>query len=261
MHIKLKKLLMEILNSRKQILEESYYINVTGASQEYPDLSNILEISFALQHKVLKPLENMTDEQKDIFKEKGAIDILTPDGPDAFKPIGILNFYLGGIPDNIVSEIEKNIKEQLSNLDIEVGNTKIERSGMYQQRPMNVMRIPILKNPHEHYQGPPQMNVSNDYAPMLFTRILGFKERSAQDYSFSVRELDDVLSKWLNMNDSAREGALQRHLRPTTRDTGEHGATFITGGMDYDRIMRYLNGLKMIVDWAKSHGHTHISAG
>lgn len=254
MIIKLKTLLKEVFK-KKKLLREGYSLNVVGARDEYPDLSNMLSLSYAIMYNSLKPLESMTEEERMKFDDGHAMDILTPDGGYESESKGVLNFYTMGIPERLIPSIINNIKEQLENIGIPFGEFKKERSKM---RDSDVIRIPILDTPE--YQGPPKFHVSQFNAKMLFTNLLGFKEKQPQYYSFTVDELNERLNQWLDMDDTARKGALARYLKPTTVDKKDGHATFITGGVNYKQILNYFIELKKVVDWANQHGYKHLSA-
>ena len=248
-----KKKLFENVNGNAFKLNESYYVYVKGA-EEYPDLTTILNIIFAISRKALKPLENLTAEEKSVFDKQRMPEILSPDGNDFDKPTGIINFYVAGIPENRIKEILENVREQLDNLNVVYGTFKVDKSKMLKS---NVIRIPILKNDNK-YQGPPEMNVSNFSARILFHDMLGFEDQG-QYYSMPIDQLEKSLAEWNDLSDEEMMQKLEKHTSPASIEK-DGGATIISGGWDYDRLYNYISQLNDIVKWAKDHGYKYISA-
>ena len=239
----------------KHLLKESMTVSIVGANEEFPQLERLLDIIFAIQYKALMPLNSMSPEQKAVFQKYRRSEILAPDGDSFDEPTGTINFYVQGIPKEVIRQILKNIKEQLDNLGgLTVGKIFVNRSNMNKSP---VIRIPIVKNDNK-YQGPPEFNVSNSSAHKIFSDMLGFHSPDeGTSYSMSVDELEQQLKPWNNASDIDQMNQMSQHTSPMTIDK-DGGATMIHSGYDEERLYHYIQSLNDIVTWAKQHGYKKI---
>lgn len=250
--------------SLKKLLKEGFTVTVSGAGAEYPKLNGILDIIFAIDYKMFKPLEQMTPEEREHFNANRPAEILSPDGNDFDKPTGTINFYIGGIPKRFLKPMLEAMRDQCDTFGIQLGPMKADKSGMMvyrgTQNPMDVIRIPVISNPNAEAEQIPELNLSNSSAHLLFGRILGIPETEPQYYSIPVEELEQKLAQWTNLSDEEMMQKLQQFTTPTSVEKGGGHATMIVGGYDAERLYTMLDNLNRLVKWAKAKGYKNIVA-
>lgn len=250
--------------SLKKLLKEGFTVTVTGARAEYPKLDGILDIIFAVDYKMFRPLEQMTPEEREHFSANRPAEILSPDGNDFDKPTGIINFYIGGIPKRFLKPMLEAMRDQCDTFGIQLGPMKADKSGIMvyrgTQEPMDVIRIPVISNPNADADQIPELNISQHSARILFDQLLGIHETQPQYYSVSVEELEQRLAKWMNMSDEEMMQTLKLYTEPTQIEKGGGHATMIMGGYDEERLYSMLSRLIELVKWAKAKGYKNIQA-
>lgn len=226
------------------------------------DLENILDISNYVIKKVaydLWPKLGFTKEQEE---EIGGIgDSFTPDGHDAFEPVGVMNFYTAGFPIESVDKIVGYIKYILNEKDIKVGEVKYEKVkdkikpedfekwGIKDGgESLRVVRIPIIENGSGDSGNPPVVNLSNTNAKKLFGDILGFEGSD----SFNMNTADLLMKI-----DRARKMLPARNDIPDTAQHVQNGNIYSTiNGKDY--YYRTLDKIEEFARWASKRGYQNL---
>lgn len=267
--------------NQPNMIAESVTVTVGGATVEYPELHTVEDIGFDLGRSVLWPTleKQLGEDEKEKFRKEGnGAETLTSDGDDHFNPTGILNFYIGGIPERFISKLLKGFQERLETLGIEYGAPRgPEQSKMFKSQ---VIRIPITKNPNAEHEKVPELNMANRNYQVLFHKILGLVGDDDWSFSFPVETLEKALVPYVS-------NAASGKLKPYTIEPGKvnveppplpgdewkgqedpmnqlHralGSNVYDAGLELDQLLRYIEQLWKIVQWAKTHGYKQISGG
>lgn len=268
----------------KSLLKESVTVSVAGASEEYPELDTVLNISFDLGRHALFPILNkMSPEEKANLKKSGVpgYDMLTSDGDDYDKPTGIINFYISGLDRSHIEAALRAIKERLDDLGIKMGQLKgPEQSGAYKSE---VIRIPIENNPHANAEKMPELNMTNSSFQLVFNKILKLVGDDDWGFSMPVDTLEKALKPFVQGSDQSQMDKLkpftydpkQYNLEP--QEPGDEwknaddspvekiiralGGKGYEAGMPIERLSRYFIALNDLVQWAKAKGYKTITAG
>jgi hypothetical protein len=257
----MKNLRRLIRESIKKTINESMDMGIDGFRYE-DELENVFDISHYVIKKIaydLWPKLGFTKEQEE---EIGGIgDSFTPDGSDAFEPVGTMNFYTAGFPSESVDKIVGYIKYILNEKDIKVGEVKYEKVkdkikpedfeswGITDGgESLRVVRIPIIENGSGDSGNPPEVNLSNTYAHKIFGEILGFEG----DGPYSM-DAADLLMKL----DSARKQMVARKDIPDTVQHSTEGNIHRTiNGKDY--YFRTFDKIENFAKWAISKGYRSL---
>lgn len=162
---------------------------------------------------------------------------LEPDhDSDVFSKSGILNY------DNPNPKGVSAIKYFLDEAGIKYGPFE-EKEGYIQ--------IPILDIPDKKTDEPPEMNITNASADIVFGDILNYPNRGGSYSDISAR---DILIKIGHMPDYQ----IDIHTQEPYEKKGFAGATHFHGGYDKERLTRYLTTLIKIAQWAVDHGYDKL---
>lgn len=281
----IKKLIRKLIT--EQLITEGMSVHIEGAN--YKRLDNLLDLCHRLLDLSVTPVAGkLPPDQLEYFKKNGVpyYDTLTPDGDGFDKPTGIINFYIAGFMTKAVQQILKYVFDELRKMGIKWGPIRKEQSNSFKSQ---VIRIPIVKN-EQKYSGPPEMSLSNITAYQIFHHILQYEGEN--DFSMEAQELKDRIESlkgdkdWLKKYtmksfDTKMEPELPgdewKHADDTKPDTddpsynphmniinqigGGLGARVIGGGLSEDDILKRLNYIWGIADWAVKHGHKKINVG
>ena len=284
----IKNLVRKII--KEQLITESMSIYIDGVN--YKRLDNLLSICWDLVGRAMKPvMDKLPPDQIEYFKKNGIdyYETITPDGDGYDKPTGIINFYISGFMTQTVQQIIKNIFNELRKLGIKWGRIKKEQSKAYKSQ---VIRIPIIKNDNK-YSGPPETSFANVNAYQIFHNLLQYE--GEHEFSMEAQELKDRIESlkgdkgWVGKHTIAPTdshakipepelpGDEWKHADDTPPDTDDPshnphmdiinqigsglGARIISMGMNEEDIMRRLNIVWSIADWAVKHGYKKINVG
>lgn len=253
---------MEYRDFYSELLTESMIATVSGRDYSSEKRQTILGLSFLLTRSVIDPvLDGLSVQDKEYFDDHRVMDILTSDGNDSFKPVGILNFYTAGLKADAIEKVLKGIKYFAKEYDIELGTFRgPEQSrawgghGGVSSKSSQVIRIPVIKNFNDS-KYVPEVQLANHNARMVFGRLLqlpDFEEGyriSAIDLSNAIKRVEDKIKQ--------DDEFLYRFSNPFTVDKSG-GATMISGGTDPDYFIGVLARIKELVDYAIDHGNLDI---
>lgn len=248
-----KASLREIFYTKK-VINESMNLYVSGAN--YDRLETMSEISWKVLKPVWQYLEKLPEDQKAYYMKNRMPELLTPDGSSYDDPTGIMNLYTAGLTRQALIGVMKIIFAGLKELGITWGKVKTEQSGSFKSQ---VIRIPILKNPHiGTYKGPPELNMSNVNAYQIFHNVLQYE--GEHEFSMEAKELMERIESlahdkgWIDKNkinptdsgipDAEQDGNadLENPHMDIVNQLGSQlgGARVIGGGLDGDDIRRRL---------------------
>jgi len=255
----------------KILLKESMNLYVQGAN--YERLETLGNLSWKLMEPVWRYVEKLPPDQRAYFDKNRSAEVLTPDGDGYFKPLGILNLYTAGLVRSALTDVLKIIFAGLKKLSITYGKVKTEQSAMYKSQ---VMRIPILKNPHVGaYKGPPELNFSNVNAYQIFHNVLQYP--GEHEFHMKAKELMERIESlthdksWIDKNKIHPTDSVFRSL-PFDDDEMENphldiinqlgrqlgGPRMIGGGLSGDDIRMRIGLIWNVAKWAVEHGHEDL---
>jgi len=156
---------------------------------------------------------------------------------------GQINIYLenpaikSGIISNILEQYNK--EKELINLSL----IEINKSGV---RDVNVARVSIDKNDTVNTETIPRMNLANPNALALIQLLEneGMGNLEKPGGSINVDSLRTVLD-----NIDQNRYLLQTYTQEPSEETNPGQATMIDQGRSYERMERYINGLREMVDY------------
>ena len=218
---------------------ESMDVRVKDAEYKNP-LNDILSVCQYLSDSVYKIFTSFNEEQKSYYSQNRVPELIAPDGNDYFQEKGIINFYLKPIHPSLTDKFIKAIKYYLQEANIKYGQFYEEDSKSMASR---VIRIPILQLPEENKDHPPEINLSNGNAHLIFTDVLGFKGIDDYHYLISAR---DLLMKIDNLPDFVADA----NSRDDSISYGSGGSQFISFGYSGDQIRQRLEQIRKVAIWA-----------
>jgi hypothetical protein len=252
----------------KKVLNESMNLYVSGAN--YDRLETMSEISWKVLKPVWQYLEKLPEDQKAYYMKNRMPELLTPDGSSYDDPTGIMNLYTAGLTRQALIGVMKIIFAGLKELGITWGKVKTEQSGSFKSQ---VIRIPILKNPHiGTYKGPPELNMSNVNAYQIFHNVLQYE--GEHEFSMEAKELMERIESlahdkgWIDKNkinptdsgipDAEQDGNadLENPHMDIVNQLGNQlgGARIIGGGLSGGDIRRRLGLIWNVAKWAHERG-------
>ena len=244
----LKSIITEEVN---KFLNESITIGVEDYNYS-TNLENVLDVTSLLSGKVYRNviLKKLNQFQ---LKRLSLFEYIAPDGYDALKPEGIINFYLNTIPENIIPNCVTEIKKVLADHNVEItGEIKQEDS---KSRNSEVIRIPIKIEPLT--DAAPEMNVANVNYRILFG-FLGYNETldsgriPASELVMKIPiALRNVLSS--DLSDTSNV------INPNGIQRGK--ANVYVNQIGKAKLTNYLDRLNTIAKWAIKHGYKNINFG
>ncbi len=238
-------------NSKVDVLSESMDVSVSGHVADRSD-RDLLSLSHSMSNVVNKTWFKLTDEEREKIKVR---PVVTSDGDDHFEKEGTINFYTSGWKDEDVQEISDGLKKFMDSKNVKYGPFRSDRSGVYDS---NVIRIPSLQMPVEKEGNhPPEMNLSNTNAIALFRDVLGF-ELDQTLYGFDIPAFE-LLKAIEDLNEPKGQDKIDIHSRDAYQTKRKDGPTMIHGGQDRNDILRKLNVVRKIAQWAIKNGHQDIS--
>jgi len=256
----------------KRLIKESMDLYVKDAN--YDKLETLDEIAWKIESPIWKYLKSLPQDQLRYFEKNKVQSILTSDGPYYDSPTGILNFYTVGLTRNAFIGVMKIIFDGLKKLGISYGKVKKENSGTYKSE---VIRIPILKNPHSGtYKGPPSLNLTNVNAYQIFHNLLQYE--GEHEFHMKAKELIERIQTliahdkgWIDKNTINRTDSRWPKAERDDQDIenphidvinklGQNlgGATIIGMGLSSEDIKRKLSGILEVARWAVKNGYEDL---
>ena len=240
-------------NIRKIILEsllkEGDGIFVRNLPHE-EKLEGILDIChFVVSNISRKLVPELKLTPEEIEGIRGFMDDFSPDGSDAFKETGVMNFYCRNWPQRTHEKIIGFIKWILSEEDITVGEvtsedyTDPEYTGV--DHNIRVYRIPILKNENEA-DLPPELHLSSSTWKQLIEDVLGFESYQ-----------EDIPVDKLQRNIEIARATLQLKDMPDETEYQKQGSIY-TANKGKDYMLRLMDILESLCKWCQERGYTSV---
>lgn len=250
----------------RNLIFESMTLYFTGDGPSTDRFDNLLDLSIKLETLLYRILGKLPQDQIDYFSKNRPADLLTPDGMDLYSSTGILNLYYSGYTKHTLELFLKEIKDKCKELNISIGDIKIEQSKMFKYQ---VVRIPIIKNDNVH-TGPDEINLSNINFYHILKNVLQFEpdDEYGSSFKFTVSELEErILSvlkhdpEWIRKNrinpDTPKAEMGDDHEENPHDSILNHfkgsGAKIINSPLDEDRIIDILERILKYCDWCKKH--------
>lgn len=239
------------------ILNESMTAAVSGADYESRHLEDMLGLSMKLGSIIIHEIINkLPADEIEHFRNNRNMELFAVDGNGYNKPTGVINFYTSGLKDDTIKKIIEAVKYYASELNLMLGSIKgPEQSNMFKSQ---VIRIPVVKNLNieKKKEHPPEIQMSNSNARLIFKRLLGFGDF---DEGYTIAAID-LLKKIEDILEKAKDDEfLYRFAAPEKIDKGQGIATMITGEVSPQYLLMRLNELKKLCEYAINNGHRNIS--
>ena len=171
------------------------------------------------------------------------------DGLDTEAMDGIMNFYAGGLSEEILQKALKAIPYYLQEKGARVtGPVKKEMSNMFK---VPVYRFPVKLNDAKEDVAP-ELNLANGNAAVLIRDILGIAKD--EDYYAGSIDVRELMMKLGMVSDFTKEMS----MRAPSFEKGEKGASIYSGGLSEEQINRYLEVLERMCRWAIENNYDKI---
>jgi len=230
------------------LLTES--MNVMVSDYTYPEKVDTLgDIGYYLTKRLHPLIEKLSPEEMDNWKKNRPMELVASDGDsDYFGKSGVLNFYTNGIPKGKIDNFLEAIKYYLDEAKIKYGSLVSDTSQLYGTQ---VIRITILQSFVKHKDQPPELNLSNANARLVFGDLLGYEDLDSL-YDVPARDVIVRIDSYL------KEFDIQRVTREPNVERSEGGATFIDAGYSEEQIKMRLDQIRKIAHWAIDHDHENL---
>jgi hypothetical protein len=250
--------MMEYKDFFSDRLDESMTMTVYDADYSHRKTDTVLSLSFRLLDLAVEPVLNkMNPQEKEFFRQHRVPEILTSDGDDYDKPVGIVNFYTGGFSPDAIKKVVDGIKYHAKEIGIELGPIKDpEQSKMFK---CQVVRIPVVTNYNINNKvKPPELNLSNDKMRLLVYEILQLHEYEDDGMNISATDLLLRVNEVLKKAESD-EDFLYRYANPSTVDSEPGKATMIHGEISPEYLMMRLKQVQELCEFAIDRNFRTIS--
>ncbi len=175
------------------------------------------------------------------------VEGLTIDGLDVDAQQGRLNYYVKGIGIEHLEGIQKALKMHLDEMGVKYGPFHMDKSEMFKGEP--VIRIPILQISKQEETGPPELNMANENALLIFRNVLGYPDFQV-GHTFDAR---DLLNRIRSLGPIDIEGS----ARPAMAGQGGNVQSY-RGEYSTDMIKDRLNRLEQIAQWAIDNDYDEL---
>lgn len=222
-----KSAIFENIKESKLTLEG---INISVQGYNYSDdVVDISSLCWWISKKVLLPILNkMTEEEKKTI----TTDLFQPDGNDYDRSNGIMNVYIGIIPQRWQASVLGGVQYFLDERGIEYGPWKEDVSKVYHlNKPVKTIRIPII-DLYPSEDPAPSMHVT--YSTIMEVLSAIGMENTFNDYQFNA-SAEEIIKRVKKLQTSSMQ---------------------TTGTADI-----FANQLKDMAEWALKHGYKTLSGG
>lgn len=258
---------------------ETMDLYVKGA--DYNRYDTLGRICSHVLNRVFYAMSQMPEDQQEYWKKNHMFptyEMIVPDGNYFDEPIGIINFYISGMTQQMLRLALKTIFKEFKTLGLKWGKVKTEQSKAYPKS--SVIRIPITENNHVgQYKGPIELNMANRNAYHIFKNVLQFEPEDESGSSFSFTS-DELLERIEAL--AKDQGWIDKHaINPTDSDWPEDerdeqdfenphdefmkqiagglgGPRMIGSGLSGDDIRHRIRIIWQIAKWAKEHGYKEL---
>lgn len=224
----------------KSIIVESVSFHVADTGDNEPQ--TVLDVCFAVQKDFLF---NFLKNSKITPKKVSGLDMLTSDGGDFDKSVGVINFYVSDIPEELKNKAISGVKYHIGNYAKLLGEPIEERSKIYDSL---VVRFKISIDQKQNKS--PEMNWSNMNAALILKDVLNYPD----DVIYNSEPLDvrELLMKIENVEDN------DFIINKAERKYSQEGNHYITG-LSKEDIKGRLSQLKKMCEWAIENDYSKIN--
>jgi hypothetical protein len=239
------------------MLNESITFSVNGYDYD-ENPKNLFDVAWQLSGIVYRQvvLKKLNPFQISRAKEKGDFyEYIITDGGDHHEMNGVINFYITDVFKPILNDCVEVIKKTLSDLKLNYGEFRIEKS---QSRNCDVMRMPV-SIPETDIA--PELNMSNANYREVFN-FLGY-DGTLNSGVINASELLMKLSKAekdLNNSDMRDMGRMKLD-NPTLYTGDRKGNNIYSRELGKDNYLRYFEELMNLCKWCLKNGYKEISFG
>jgi hypothetical protein len=198
-----------------------------------------------LTHPVIELLwwNKLSPEDKEKYRDEKDPYIFAPDGGTD----DVMNFYLAGIPQEMIEPMQAEIKRILDEQQVEILNITREYDRVIRYK----LKLPYL-------EVAPSMNLANGNAVKLL-KLMGFKPNSGSlgetDFhkTFTIEELEKSMQR-------AKYNLDEPDQNWKSSPAVQFGGQSIPDmPMEREQATSYLNNLQHMVDYAKEKGYPEIT--
>lgn len=219
----------------QQWLSESVTISVADINQSSSErIKDISSLCWHLKDKIYK-IPGTNKHQNSEF--------IAEDGLDIQAQKGTINFYPLGLDSQVTSKVMAGIIYYLDELKVKHGEWRQDKSGLFKGE--TVYRIYVQNMPQQQKAQPPEVNMANTVAEIIFREILGM-QININDARLSAREVLWKIRAITPMQ-------IQQMVQEPTKEKN-----FIDAGISEDRIKRHLNSIEKIAQWALDNHYEEI---
>lgn len=214
---------------------------------EFPDLENLLDLSYAIQGYLYRKLNGNKKLFDDFLSTHFRFDSVTPDGGDHFKDKGIMNVYLKGLNSGNYIAFIGYVLESLNSLP--GVNAKYLQVDFDQNKMPRVARLSVQTENVGANQKPPDFNMTNANARKIFIDILGYTNFS-EGYEFEPFELKN---KCVN-----KKGKVNLPDIPVVDIKNNKGPRIIQFNINENYVENILNKIIDVCNWAIKNGYNGV---
>ena len=237
---KIKRIITEEI---EKVLNESVDFYIKDYDYNLPE--DIISVGHMLTHPVIEKLwwNKLSPEDKEKYRDEKDPYIFALDGGTD----DVMNFYLAGIPQEMIEPMQLEIKRILDSNEVKILN--ISREGD---------RVIRYKLQLPHLNIAPSMNLANGNAVKLL-KLMGFEPNSGSmgetDFheTFTIEELEKSMQRAKYNLDEPNQNW------KSAPDVQFGGQTIPDMPMEREQAMSYLNGLQYMINYAKEKGYPEIT--
>ena len=234
---------MKLFSEWLSTINESVTFSVSGFRAK--SVENLFYLGYSIENQ-------LSQSFGPAYHEGFRHERFTIDGFDTDAMEGIMNFYTGGLSEEMLQKALKAIPYYLQEKGVKVtGPVKQETSNMFKTP---VYRFPVKLNDSREDK-PPELNVANGNAQVLVNDILGISKDG--EYYAGHIDVRELMMKIGMVSDFTKEMS----MRAPTHEKGTKGAEIYGGGLSSDQIQRYLDVLEQMCRWAIENNYDAIQWG
>ncbi len=204
----------------------------------------IMELCEYLTGRVLEPMFARENAKWD----RRFMDFFSFDNTSSpLEPTGTITFSVPSLFAGRIGELERAIRQELSQLKIKMGPFVYEREPA--RNTIRTIRIPILENPTA-LQAPPEVNMSHTRGYLVLRDLLGYQKINGR-YEFAA---DDLISRVSSVTEDSIAACTASPVK------GPEGVRRSPSPVGMKAIRRSLDEVKQFGLWAITHNYRKLAA-
>jgi len=237
---KIKRIITEEIEN---MLNESVDFYIQDYDYNLPE--DIISVGHMLTGPVIEQLwwKNLSPEDKQKYRDEKDPYIFAPDGGTD----DVMNFYLAGIPQEMIEPMQTEIKRILDSNDVKILNISREGDRVIRYK----LKLPYL-------EVAPSMNLANGNAVKLL-KLMGFEPNSGSlgetDFheTFKIEDLEKRIQR-------AKYNLDEPDQNWKSSPAVQFGGQSIPDmPMEREQATIYLENLQYLVDYARQRGYPEIT--